>query len=118
MTNKPNLLDQIHGEQLSSVEFVQDYFQLRFDGPTINVYNPTSVKSGDRCVMSGDDQFRNMLCEQITKIVKNVEIVEKDALTIDFKDDSQIKMSLKDEDYRGPEAAYCHGFKSNGFIVL
>ena len=31
------MLDQLRGEQLSAVTFVQDYLQLWFDGPGFNV---------------------------------------------------------------------------------
>src|SRR5689334_13052048 len=98
-------LQQIVGEQLSGVTFVMDYLQLQFNPPpTINVYTPMTVSSrGKRCV-SGDDQFRNKLCEQITKIVKSAVIRSEEEFLITFEDDSAISISLKPSDYLGPEA--------------
>ena len=109
--NKYDPFKQLESEQLSSVEFVQDYLQLRFDGPTINVMNPILVVSGGRQARTGEDQFRNALCEQITKIVRYVNVVEEKSLDIGFEDGSTISISLKLEDYnKGPEAVYYHGF--------
>jgi hypothetical protein len=42
-----NPLELLEGTQLSSVEFVQDYVQLRFDGPTLTAVTPPRV-----CVMN------------------------------------------------------------------
>ena len=39
------LFEELRGEQLSAVTFVQDYLQLWFDGPGINVTNPLTVES-------------------------------------------------------------------------
>ena len=96
---------QIVGEQLSGVTFVMDYLQLQFNPPpTINAYTPVTVSSSGKTCVSGDDQFRNRLCEQITKIVKSVVIKEEEAFSIAFEDDSVISISLKPSDYTGPEA--------------
>jgi hypothetical protein len=96
---------QIIGEQLSGVTFVMDYLQLQFNPPpTINVYTPLTVRRDDVTVTSGDDQFRNKICEQIMKIVKSVEIKDEEAFLIGFEDGSEISISLKPEDYVGPEA--------------
>ena len=115
---KESWFSELQGLQLSSVEFVQDYFQLRFDGPCITTYNPTKVECGDLKVMSWGDQFRNMLCGQIGKIVNRIEFFEKDVLLIMFEDQSRITISLKEEDYSGPEAIKYIGLKKNNLVVI
>lgn len=115
---KFDLFKQLEGEQLSSVEFVQDYLQLRFDGPGINVYNPIVVKSMNAQAKSWDAQFRNLLCAQIAKIVAAVQVQEGSALIIKFEDGSTVTISLRSEDYKGPEALYCHGFNNNEWAVF
>jgi len=96
---------QIVGEQLSGVTFVMDYLQLQFNPPpTINAYTPVTVSLAGKTCVSGDDQFRNRLCDQITKIVKSVAIKEEEAFLITFEDGSMISISLKPSDYVGPEA--------------
>jgi hypothetical protein len=112
------LFEQLHGTQLSSVEFVHDYLQLRFDGPTINVMNPMLVVSGFVQVRTGDDQFRNALCAQIPKIVRKVSVIDEHELMIEFDDSSRISISLKQADYSDPEAVYYHGFKDDEWGVI
>jgi hypothetical protein len=109
---------QLQGEQLSSVTFVQDYIQLHFDGPDINVYMPMTVETGETAVRSGDIQFRSALCGQIAKIVQSVSFQESEALTLTFVDGSQIAISLRPDDYSGPEAIYAHGFRDAPMIVV
>ena len=110
--------DDLIGEQLSSVEFVQDYFQLRFDGPTINVYNPTTVVAGKNRAVSWQDQFRNSICGQIAKKVSRTEIKKEECLILESEDNSRIEVSLREEDYEGPEAIYFHGFRDDGWGVI
>ena len=100
---------QIVGEKLSAVVFVLDYHQLQFDGPGLTILNPITVTSNGSSVTVGEDQFRNRLCEQITKIVKRADCKEGDALVVEFEDSSTISVSLKDEDYSGPEAIIFYG---------
>ena len=111
------IFDELYGNQLSSVEFVQDYLQLRFDGPCINVYNPLTVKTARSEIKSWDNGFRDLLCGQITKIVKIVNFESERELRLQFLDDSLIIISLRPEDYTSPEAIYVHGFKNNGWLV-
>ena len=119
LTDKHLSLQQLIGEQLSSVTFVMDYFQLHFDGPFINVTSDlTTVRLGSEISKSWDDRFRNMLCGQIQKIVRSVRIIEDQSLTIKFEEDSEIIVSLKPEDQSGPEAIYYAGFEDNGWGVL
>jgi hypothetical protein len=109
---------QIVGEQLSGVTFVMDYLQLQFNPPpTINAYTPVTVSSCGRTCVSGDDQFRNKLCEQITKIVKSVAIKNEEAFLITFEDSSVISISLKPSDYVGPEALAFIGRDKQWMII-
>jgi len=111
------LFDELRGEQLSAVTFVQDYLQLWFDGPSINVTNPLEVTSGDKRLVSWEPGFRDLLCEQIAKIVGSVEYREGEALSITFEDGSRLSISLRSEDYDTPEAFYAHGFQNDGWFV-
>jgi hypothetical protein len=112
------ILRQIVGEQLSGVTFVMDYLQLQFNPPpNLSAFTPVSVRVGATSWRSGDDQFRNRLCDQITKIVKSVKILEEDAFEIEFEDASVISISLKSNDYVCPEAVYFVG-RQNEMIVI
>src|SRR5580693_2357219 len=93
------------GRRLSGVTFVMDYVQLQFDPPpTINALTPITVRSGSRTAVSGDELFRNLLCEQISKTVTEVSLLDGEALTFSFEDGSTISLSLRQEDYVCPEA--------------
>ena len=111
--DQPALFGELRGEQLSAVTFVQDYLQLWFDGPGINVTNPLTVTARESRITSWKPGFRDLLCAQIAKIVDTVEYRAEDALAIRFVDGSQLSVSLRREDYTSPEAFYAHHFKDN-----
>ena len=113
----PTILEELRGEQLSAVTFVQDYLQLWFNGPGINVMNPLTVTSGAATTTSWSPGFRDLLCGQIAKIVVEIERRAGEALTIRFGDESALSISLREGDYRGPEAYYAHGFRDNAWMV-
>jgi len=110
------LFKELLGSQLSSVEFVQDYLQLRFDGPCISVFNPLTVKTKQSEITSWNDGFRDLLCNQITKVVTQVSFESNKQLSIEFMDRSEINVSLRADDYSSPEAIDWDGFKNGGWF--
>ncbi len=108
--------EQVVGTELSAVTFVRDYVQLNFDGPGFTVLTPITVSSSDTSCVSGDEQFRNRLCDQIRKRFADVLIKEHELLLISFDDGSSIALSLRDNDYPGPEAVIFNG--SDDFWVV
>ena len=108
---QPPPSQQIVGEQLSAVVFVMDYVQLQFNSPpTLTVLTPITVipPGSSPAVRSGDDQFRNRLCEQITKIVSNVTVTSEE-FRIVFEDQTVVSISLRAEDCPWPESVVIHG---------
>lgn len=93
--------------------FVLDYYQLQFDGPTLTVMTPITVIAEERTTKSGDDQFR----DQIAKVAKGIEITESQYLAIVLQDNSQLRVSLRPEEYPGPEAVYFNG-QNNEMVVI
>jgi hypothetical protein len=89
------------GRSLASVEFVQDYVQLHFDGPTLTAYTLPTVSSISSATLTSG--WRDTLCEQIGSVVSKTE-VQRDHLSIAFVNGAVVEVSLKDEDYVGPEA--------------
>ncbi|MDO8399665.1 MAG: hypothetical protein Q7T45_17775 [Bradyrhizobium sp.] len=104
MNKQPNFYNCIVGEKLSAITFVMDYWQLQFDGPTINALTRVQVSADGSVLRDGDDQFRNLICGQIGKIVAEVAIANSESFAITFEDRSSISISLKAEDFVGPEA--------------
>ena len=94
----------LDGEILTGVTFAADHWRLEFGASTVTSLTGIEVRSNGVAVRNGDDQFRNRLCEQIGKVVERLELRESMTCTITFEDTSSISISLRPEDYRGPEA--------------
>lgn len=98
-------LQTLVGKKLSSLTFVMDYVQLRFDGPCLTVYTSPKVSFGGKVFAWGEPGYRDILCERNGAIVSQAKVVEKEAIRIIFSDGGVISISLKPEDRAGPEAA-------------
>lgn len=118
MGQTSNPFEVLIGEMLSAVTFVVDYWQLQFDGSTINALSQLEVFSEGTTLRDGHDQFRNVICSQIGKAVTAVKLVQLEALTITFSDGSWIKISLRLADYRGPESIIFYGEDLSPMIVV
>ena len=108
---------ELQGERLSAVTFIQDYLQLFFDGPCINVTNPLTVRTRTCTVTSWQPGFRDALCSQIGKVVSSATFEAGEALALCFTDNSVLSISLRPSDYTSAEAIYAHGFKQNGWLA-
>lgn len=107
MNDKPTLdaaLRAIVGEKLSSVTFALNFWQLDFDGHRFTVWSRVSVKLHFREVRSGQPHFRDRLCEQIAKVVRDAGFEDGTGVTITFEDASSLELSSREKDYAGPEA--------------
>jgi hypothetical protein len=87
-------LGAIKGQQLGAVTFVQDYVQLAFDGPGLTAFNCPFVLMNDNVWKPASDFYRDRLCEQITKIVSDVELTN-DSISIIFVDGSRVEVPLE-----------------------
>lgn len=112
-------LEALVGEQLSSVTFVMDYWQLAFDGHGLSVMTRMAVEGPGWRVRDGDTEFRNRLCEPIAHRVTGVTLRPHDALALRFEGGITIEASLRDEDYRGPEAIHFNrrGAPGVGYVL-
>lgn len=90
------------GEQLSSVTFIQDYWQLDFDGSRFTVFSSISIVGPDFRIRDGDPEFRNCLCDRIAHRVSSVTI-DSGSVAINFDESFRIELSLRDADLQGPE---------------
>jgi len=106
MTIPPIPLDKIVGEQLSSVEFVQDYIQLHFDGPTLTAFVLPTLNLRGKTIRFGDPRYRDELCARIGQKVTAADLVKMVAVIVRFDDGVEVNISLKPEDSVGPEAGY------------
>jgi hypothetical protein len=82
-----NFLKVLEGRQLSSVEFVQDYVQLHFDGLTLTAVTLPRVSSRSRLIEWGQPDYRDALCGRIGKLVRSADTLPEKEIAIEFEDD-------------------------------
>jgi len=99
------------GRKLTAVVFVLDDVQFQFDEIVLSVYTSAAVRSfHGNTVQHNDQGWRDALCGQMSRVVSTVEIRDAEFVVL-FDDESAILVSLRDEDYRGPEALCLSGGK-------
>lgn len=89
-----NIFKSILGEQLSSVEFVQDYLQLHFDENTLTLYNWPYLHIDSKNYKIGNLGYRDKLCEIIGHRISDVLLIENKDLNLFFEGGQQIILSL------------------------
>jgi len=94
----------ILGEELGAVEFVQDFLQLRFDGPVLTLYAWPHILLSEYSIAFGEPEYRNALCALIGEKVEDATLEEGDSLTVKFENDTVVALSLREEDLDSPEA--------------
>jgi hypothetical protein len=97
-------VEDLVGAELTSVEFVQDYLQLKFDGPTLTFYEWPDVFREEGSYAYGEPEFRNVLCDLISSGVTAASLVEGEAIEVQFENGVSIRTSLRLEDISSPEA--------------
>ena len=97
-------VSSLEGQELTAVEFVEDYLRLRFDGPLVTFYEWPSVLLPDFSVSHGEPEYRNALCAQIGEEVETAELEEGSSLTIKLVNEVVFGLSLREEDLSGPDA--------------
>ena len=107
------------GQELSSVTFVQDYVQLDFNGPGLTLLIWPEVSSRDGTYRFPEPGYRDSLCSQIGKRVQAVSLAADEALSLQFESDVIFRVSLRSEDYVGPEAMhFISGVAGDPLIVI
>ena len=90
------------GDRMYAVTFILNYVQLQFDEHGLNAYSPLSVVHDGTVVRQGWQHFRNSICDLIGQNVTSCRL-ERKYLEMGFGD-TQLRLSLADEDYMVPEA--------------
>lgn len=102
----PNsLISALVGEHLSSIEFVADYVQIRFNGPYLNAFTVPSIRVGNAEFHYKELGYLEALISCIDKVVSAANITANE-INIDLQDHGRITISLRPEDLHGPEAAF------------
>ena len=93
-------LDRLIGSELISIKTDEGYTILEFDCGGLTAYNPVS--------------FSQAATGQVVQAVK---IENGLSLTIELLNSTSIEVSLKDEDYSGPEA-FSVKFNDGAIVVV
>jgi hypothetical protein len=103
-----NLLSEISGARLSSVQFVLDYLILGFDekGALTTLVWPEIIMSGRQTIKFGMPGYRDSLCDLITKLVENVEITSDETIFIGFGWDVRLAIPLRTYKRPGERAIF------------
>ena len=117
----PNeLLGRLVGFRLFSVQFVMDYLQLRFDGPTqdmpvLNCDVMPRVELGTGSIVDGQVGYADALRGLIPGVVQQTREETGIGLRIEF-DDAAIVLHPSREELDGPEIALLQGFEDRRWM--
>lgn len=95
----------LEGEELSAVEFVERFVQLRFNECLLQLYVWPDVADADGISIAfGEPGYRDALCSLIGETATTAALDAGRSLTIEFENGTLLAMSLRDEDLDTPEA--------------
>jgi hypothetical protein len=97
-------LSSVIGQELSSVEFLQDHLVLHFDGPTLTFYTWPDVFREEGSYAYGEPEYRNVLCGVLSEDVTAATLEESEAIEIEFQSGVILRASLREEDLDVPVA--------------
>jgi hypothetical protein len=87
------------------VEFVQDYVQFHFDGPTLTAITWPRVHVAQRSIDWDQPGFRDTVCGRIGKLVRRAYAIPSREIVVEFDDNSSVSISTDAKDARAAEAA-------------
>ena len=97
-------LEELAGQELSSVIFVQDYLQLDFNGALLTLYIWPDIFREEGSYAFGEPGYRDWLCAEIGEPVEQATLEPGIALEVQFEDGVILRASLREEDIDVTEA--------------
>jgi hypothetical protein len=91
------------GSELDIVTFIRDYWPITFNNYSFSVLSSLRVTGNGWSVRDKEAGFRDRLCNCIGHKVEQASHCE-DCITFSLDNGCSIEISLRDEDYQGPEA--------------
>lgn len=105
MMNEHVGLQELVGREISSVEFVRGYVQIRFDGPCLSAYTMPSIRTDSgRELDPSMVGYADALVGLIGKVVEAA-CQSEGAIELRLADGASMAVSLRDTDRRADEAA-------------
>lgn len=107
-----NPLDRLVGGELDTVSFVRDYVELRIGYAIVRaITSPNGIVDGVAWHFD-DEGAADVMRRYIGRTVTAVELIEDHHIRLMFGSDAWFRISLRDDDRVGPEAAH---FQSEQF---
>lgn len=103
--DRPHPLAELIGEGLSSVTFVVDYVQLRFNGPPLNLYVWPRIRTRGHILQRPDARYAGTLIGLIGVRVSAVDELLDQGLALDFDDGTRLTIPLDGSELVGAEVA-------------
>ncbi len=97
-------LSGLVGQELTSVEFIQDHLTLHFDGPTVTFFAWPEVFREEGSYAYGEPEYRNVLCAVLSEDVSAATLEEGEAIELEFESGVILRASLREEDLDVPVA--------------
>lgn len=96
---------RLEGEELSAVEFIERFVQLRFSESLLRLYVWPDVADADGISIAfGEPGYRDALCSLIGETATTAALDPGRSLTVEFENGTLLAMSLRDEDLDTSEA--------------
>jgi len=97
------------GQELTSVEFIQDHLILHFgeqttSAPAVTFFAWPDVFREEGSYAYGEPEYRNVLCALLTEDVTAATLEENEAIEIEFESGVILRCSLREEDLDVPIA--------------
>ena len=99
-------LEELVGQELSSVTFIQDHLQLDFDGPVLTLFIWPDLFREEGSYAFGEPGYRDMLCGEIAQEVSEATLEPGEAIEVQFEDGVILRASLREEDLDVTEAGH------------
>lgn len=98
-------LATLEGEELTGVEFVERFVQLRFGDALLRLYVWPDVADADGITIAfGEPGYRDALCGLIGETATTAGLDAGRSLTIEFENGMLLALSLREEDVDTTEA--------------
>ncbi len=103
-------LSLLHREELTAVEFVERFLQLRFGEVLLALYVWPDIADPDGISIAyGEPGYRDALCMLIGETVQAAELEPGRSLTAEFENGYVLALSLREEDVDTAESGSITG---------
>lgn len=97
-------LQKVVGTRVLSVDFVEDYVQLGWAISFLTAYMMPTIDTAGVKYNKESPEFHQVMCQLEGQLLERAEVAGDNAVTFLFASGTFLSISLRDDDYVGPEA--------------